>query len=56
VSAAGEEVPDELVEQLAVGGRMMIPVLDSIIKIDKISESEINEERYQGFAFVPLKN
>ncbi len=54
-SAAGEDVPEELIDQLMVGGRMVIPVLDSIIKIDKISESEVNEERYPGFAFVPLK-
>lgn len=55
VSAAGEDLPEELVEQLKAGGRMVIPVADSIIKVDKINESEINEERYPGFAFVPLK-
>lgn len=55
VSAAGYDLPDELVEQLKIGGRMVIPVNDSIFKVGKISENNIQEERYHGFAFVPLK-
>ena len=55
VSAAGYDLPEELVEQLKVGGRMVIPVNDSIFKVDKVSENDIREERYHGFAFVPLK-
>jgi protein-L-isoaspartate(D-aspartate) O-methyltransferase len=55
VSAAGYDLPEELVEQLKVGGRMVIPVDDSILKVDKVSEDDIQEERYHGFAFVPLK-
>ena len=55
VSAAGYDLPEELVEQLKIRGRMVIPVNDSIFKIDKTSDENIKEERYQGFAFVPLK-
>lgn len=55
VSAAGEDLPEELIEQLKVGGRMVIPVANSIIKVDKLNGNEINEERYPGFVFVPLK-
>ena len=55
VSAAGYDLPEELVEQLKIRGRMVIPVDDSIFKIDKVGEDDIREERYQGFVFVPLK-
>ncbi len=55
VSAAGYDLPEELVEQLKIRGRMVIPINDSIFKIDKVGEDDIREERYQGFVFVPLK-
>jgi len=55
VSAAGEELPQELVDQLKVGGRMVIPIKNSVWKIDKVSESEIKKDEYPGFVFVPLK-
>jgi len=55
VSAAGEDLPEELIKQLKIGGRMVIPVGDSVFKVDKLNEDDINEKRYPGFAFVPLK-
>ncbi len=55
VSAAGEDIPDELVEQLKSGGRMVIPVANSIIKLNKLNHNETEEERFPGFTFVPLK-
>ena len=54
VSAAAEEIPKELKKQLAVGGRLVIPVKDSIWMIEKISDKDFREEEYPGFAFVPL--
>jgi len=54
VSAAGRDLPQELVNQLKISGRMVIPIYDAIWKIDKISKNEIKQERYSGFAFVPL--
>lgn len=55
VSAAAEEMPRDLVRQLKVKGRMVAPVLNSVWKIDRVSESEIDEEEHPGFSFVPLK-
>ncbi len=53
VSASAEEIPKELVEQLKIGGVLVIPVKDSILKLEKQkTESKITE--YEGFAFVPL--
>ena len=55
VSAAAEDLPPELIDQLKIGGRMVMPILDSIWKIDKISQDDIKQERHYGFAFVPLR-
>jgi protein-L-isoaspartate(D-aspartate) O-methyltransferase len=54
VSAAAGRIPGELVRQLKVGGRMVIPVGRSVYRIDKISETGIEETEYGGFVFVPL--
>ncbi len=55
VSAAASELPKELINQLKVGGRLVIPIQRAVFKIDKISESEIKTESFEGFAFVPLR-
>jgi protein-L-isoaspartate(D-aspartate) O-methyltransferase len=54
VSAAATELPQELVEQLKPGGRMVIPVEDSILTINKHKDGELEIEDNPGFAFVPL--
>ncbi len=54
VSAAALEVPKDLKKQLAVGGRLVIPVRNSIWVFEKLSEKEFREEEYPGFVFVPL--
>lgn len=56
VSAAAEEnLPEDLIAQLKIGGRMVLPIKNSIWKIDKISDNETNKEEFPGFVFVPLK-
>jgi len=54
VSAASASLPQELVNQLAVGGIMVIPIGNDIVKIKKISKKEITREAHSGFVFVPL--
>jgi len=54
VSAAAEEIPKDLKKQLAIGGRLVIPVKSSIWTLEKISDKDFREEEYPGFAFVPL--
>jgi len=54
VSASAETLPDQLVEQLKVGGRMVLPVLDSVYALDK-TEKGFTQKEYFGFVFVPLK-
>jgi protein-L-isoaspartate(D-aspartate) O-methyltransferase len=54
VSASAEELPKDLKKQLAVGGRLVIPVKDSIWMIEKKSDKIFREVEYPGFVFVPL--
>jgi protein-L-isoaspartate(D-aspartate) O-methyltransferase len=54
VSCAADEVPKPLLDQLCVGGVMVIPVMNSIIKVIKNSEENIQVQEYPGFVFVPL--
>jgi protein-L-isoaspartate(D-aspartate) O-methyltransferase len=54
VSAAAREIPKELRKQLKIGGRLVIPVKNSVWMLEKISDKDFREEEYPGFAFVPL--
>lgn len=54
VSASAPQIPEQLLEQLKTGGRLVIPVQNSIYRFSKISETEIRQEEYPGFVFVPL--
>ncbi len=55
VSAAAEEIPQELMAQLKIGrGIMVVPVKNSIFKITRIAEDKFQAEEFPGFVFVPL--
>jgi protein-L-isoaspartate(D-aspartate) O-methyltransferase len=54
VSASADETPEELFLQLKIGGILVIPIRESIFKFTKVSETEIDEEEFYGFVFVPL--
>jgi protein-L-isoaspartate(D-aspartate) O-methyltransferase len=54
VSASASSLPRELIDQLARGGRMVIPVRSSVLVIDKDKNGNISETEHPGFAFVPL--
>lgn len=54
VSAAAETVPSALKGQLKIGGKMVIPVKNSIFCIEKIAENKFKEDEIPGFSFVPL--
>ncbi len=59
VTAASPDVPEPLVEQLAVGGVMVIPVggelTQRLLRIRKVSEDEVETESLGGCVFVKLK-
>lgn len=54
VSAAAEALPAELLGQLAVNGRMVIPIKNAVQLIKKGHDGSIHKEEFPGFAFVPL--
>jgi len=57
VAAGTAQIPLPLKEQLAVGGRLVIPVgigSQDMIVIEKLEKDRYKENRYPGFVFVPL--
>lgn len=54
VSASAKEVPEELKNQLKIGGKMVIPVNNYLHYVEKRGENDFYEEEYSGFTFVPL--
>lgn len=57
VTAAAPFIPTKLIEQLKVGGLMVVPVGEDgqvMLKITKISETEYTVEEKGNFRFVPM--
>ncbi|MCX7779018.1 MAG: protein-L-isoaspartate O-methyltransferase [Patescibacteria group bacterium] len=57
VAAAATRVPQDLLDQLKIGGRLVIPVgveSQEVVLIEKIGEKKYQEKKYPGFLFVPL--
>ncbi len=58
VTAGGPTIPNNLKKQMAVNGRMVIPVGErtgqTLFILTKISETEFQTEEEPNFAFVPL--
>lgn len=57
-AAAAPKIPEELIKELKVGGRLVLPVggfLQKIILAEKESEDETNYKDFPGFVFVPMK-
>ena len=54
VSASGSSIPQSLLDQLTIGGVMVIPIDDAIWKVRKKTRLETDIEKFEGFLFVPL--
>lgn len=59
VAATGPTVPTSLRRQLAVGGRLLMPVGDEsgrqqLVRVTRTTENTYREERLAGVRFVPL--
>jgi protein-L-isoaspartate(D-aspartate) O-methyltransferase len=58
VTAGAPVVPTALLKQLKIGGILVIPVgnrhKQSMMKLTKITERQIEQEEHPNFAFVPL--
>lgn len=54
VSAAADEIPQAFKKQLAVGGKIVIPVHNHLVYLEKRGEDDYYKEEFAGFVFVPL--
>ena len=58
VTAGAPQVPEELRQQLNIGGRLVIPVgpeqRQEMLVITRISENDFKSEKHGAFVFVPL--
>ena len=58
ITAAAPEIPKKLINQLKIGGLMVIPVgnndAQTMKKIIRISDDEFETENFSTFSFVPL--
>ena len=59
VTAGGPHVPRQLREQLAVGGRLVIPIgpdprLQHLVRVTRVTHERFDEERLGAVRFVPL--
>ena len=57
VTAGAPEIPSELLKQLKIGGRLVIPVGDKsqiMYRITKQSNKKYKKEKFGNFRFVPL--
>lgn len=53
-AAAARAIPEAWKEQLKVGGRIVAPVGEAIVVLDKVGPEEFEERTFHGFRFVPL--
>lgn len=58
VTAGAPTIPNDLLQQLKIGGRLVIPVGDNdkqaMILIEKVGENKIKKKVFNDFSFVPL--
>lgn len=58
VTAGGPSIPEALKSQLAIGGKLVVPIGDrnsqALYVITRTSEVEWSEKKYNDFRFVPL--
>ena len=58
-AASGSHVPEELIHQLAIGGRLVMPIgephsVQSLVKVKRVAEDEYEQEDLGQVRFVPL--
>ncbi|MBL0888021.1 protein-L-isoaspartate O-methyltransferase family protein [Myceligenerans indicum] len=54
VSATASRLPRELVDQLAPGGLMVIPVRGRMLLVERRGDGEVRVSEHGGYRFVPL--
>jgi len=53
-AAAGKDIPLIWKQELKIGGRLVMPVGNNIVVLDKVGLNEFEKKEFFGFSFVPL--
>jgi protein-L-isoaspartate(D-aspartate) O-methyltransferase len=53
-AASAKEIPKEWKEQLKIGGRIVAPVKNEIVVLEKTGKNDFEQKSFWGFSFVPL--
>ena len=58
ITAAAPRIPEKLIEQLKVGGYLVIPLgsgeSQEMLRITKMNDGSLKEEKFGNFSFVPM--
>jgi len=58
ITAAAPRIPEKLIEQLKVGGFLVIPLgsgeSQQMLRLTKLEDGTVKEEKYGNFSFVPM--
>jgi protein-L-isoaspartate(D-aspartate) O-methyltransferase len=54
VSASATELPRDLLDQLRIGGTMVIPVHHDIVVVRRDADGNVRTKAFPGYVFVPL--
>lgn len=54
VSASANELPETLLDQLMIDGKLIIPIKNDILEITKTTLNHFETNAHKGFVFVPL--
>lgn len=53
-AASAHKIPLSFKRQLKVGGRLVMPIKESIVVLHKVGQNDFKKREYFGFVFVPL--
>jgi len=53
-AAVQEEIPNTWKQQIKIGGRIVFPMDERIIALEKTGKNEFSQKEFFGFTFVPL--
>jgi len=54
VAASGKKIPEAFKSELKAGGKIVIPLRESIFLLTKADNGNFSEKEFPGFVFVPL--
>lgn len=53
VNVLWNDLPEEMQEQVVIGGRIIAPIFNTLWCFNKVDENTLKKESYSGFSFIP---